>query len=290
MQEDASYPFLRPPARSPRATATHCPGHLVRKDDYLLTRPLRYFLRRSAWLTLLFSLTLIPSLSSAQQKQSDNQNAQNDVRDPYWQFGLFAAGGFVPNYYIRQSETLTNGQADTLTSNIQLDLWSAGFLGGRMITGFHGSKLFRGRTEAMLEVIPFWLAQYPHQTITITNSAYGTQETNPNFGPVDKYGASITPFLIRYNFQHQASSRILPWTQLGGGLLWTNHKFPYEVGSTSVINFTPQGGIGFSTFLRRRQSIDLALKIIHISSAGLGDNNPGINYSLQFSAGYSWWK
>ncbi len=31
MLEDASYPFLRPPARSPRATATFCPGHLVRK-------------------------------------------------------------------------------------------------------------------------------------------------------------------------------------------------------------------------------------------------------------------
>ena len=30
MQEDASYPFLRPPARSPRATATLCPGHPMR--------------------------------------------------------------------------------------------------------------------------------------------------------------------------------------------------------------------------------------------------------------------
>ena len=79
--------------------------------------------------------------------------------------------------------------------------------------------------------------------------------------------------------------------QLGGGLLWTNHKFPYGVaGSTSVINFTPQGGVGVSTFLRRHQSVDLAMKVVQITSAGLGDYNPGIEYSFQFAAGYSWWK
>jgi len=84
--------------------------------------------------------------------------------------------------------------------------------------------------------------------------------------------------------------RTLPWMQLGGGLLWTNHKFPLLGGSTSVINFTPQVGIGESIFIRKRQSLDFAIKAVHISNAGLGDNNPGINATLQFSMGYSWWR
>lgn len=37
-------------------------------------------------------------------------------------------------------------------------------------------------------------------------------------------------------------------------------------------------------------SAGIAVKFIHISSAGLGDNNPGIDYTIQFAAGFSWWK
>jgi lipid A 3-O-deacylase len=32
------------------------------------------------------------------------------------------------------------------------------------------------------------------------------------------------------------------------------------------------------------------LNVVHISSASLGDKNPGVNSSLLFSVGYSWWK
>jgi hypothetical protein len=32
------------------------------------------------------------------------------------------------------------------------------------------------------------------------------------------------------------------------------------------------------------------MKVIHISNASLGDHNPGLNFTFQFSAGYSWWK
>ena len=58
----------------------------------------------------------------------------------------------------------------------------------------------------------------------------------------------------------------------------------------SVWNFTPQGGIGAHYFIRPRRSIDLGVNAVHISSASLGDRNPGVNASLQFSLGYSWWK
>jgi hypothetical protein len=29
---------------------------------------------------------------------------------------------------------------------------------------------------------------------------------------------------------------------------------------------------------------------VHISNASLGDSNPGVNATVQFQIGYSWWK
>ena len=99
--------------------------------------------------------------------------------------------------------------------------------------------------------------------------------------------------------------------QGAGGLLWTNHKYPAYGGvpicttacttttsygdngpndDTSVWNFTPQFGVGAHYFLNAHRSVDLGANAIHISSASLGDRNPGINASVQFTLGYSWWK
>ena len=92
------------------------------------------------------------------------------------------------------------------------------------------------------------------------------------------------------------------WGQAAGGLLWTNHKYPAFGGppynsqndgpnaDASVFNFTPQGGVGIHYFIRPRRSIDFSANGIHISSASLGDRNPGVNASVQFSLGYTWWK
>ena len=52
----------------------------------------------------------------------------------------------------------------------------------------------------------------------------------------------------------------------------------------------PQGGIGFHYFTREKRSIDVGLNAVHISSASLGDKNPGVNASLQLQIGYTFWK
>ncbi len=113
-------------------------------------------------------------------------------------------------------------------------------------------------------------------------------------------GVSVTPIILRWNFA--GTRRITPWAQAAGGLLWTNHKFPafgspvLNLGNdgpntdSSVWNFTPQGGIGLHYFLSATRSIDLGANAVHISSASLGDKNPGVNASVQFSIGYTWWK
>jgi hypothetical protein len=85
-------------------------------------------------------------------------------------------------------------------------------------------------------------------------------------------------------------------------MIWTNHKYPGVGGppydeindgysaNTSVWNFTPQFGVGMHYFITPRRSIDFGANAVHISSSSLGDTNPGVNASIQFSAGYTWWK
>jgi hypothetical protein len=126
-------------------------------------------------------------------------------------------------------------------------------------------------------------------------------------------GASVTPIILRWNFTH--GRRMMPWVQGAGGLVWTDHKYPgfgvppsagagiygppesvYLLANdgpnteTSVWNFTPQFGVGVHYFVRARRSIDVSANAVHISSSSLGDKNPGVNASVQFSIGYSWWK
>ena len=125
------------------------------------------------------------------------------------------------------------------------------------------------------------------------------------------HGISITPAILRWNFA--GYRRWAPWVQGAGGVLWTNHKYPAFGGppefgdgtvtssggsfnfndsnaDTSVWNFTPQFGVGAHYFVSAKRSIDFGANAIHISSASLGDRNPGVNASVQFTLGYSWWK
>ncbi len=251
---------------------------------------LLFQMHRSSTCVLLLGAFLL-TFPGVFRETANAQNLPHPVTTlSQWQYGVFAAGGFAPSYQISNSYASYGGSIDTFTANVKLDFWNAGLAGGRMLSGVHGPSPLRGRAEAMLEIMPFWLARYPKQNLVFTQSQQNGTATQPGFGPVDMHGASVTPFLLRWNFQRHSDSRILPWAQIGWGFLWTNHKFPTAVlGSTSVINFTPQLGAGLSAFVRKRQSLDLAVKLVHIYSVSLGDYDPGIT-TLQFAAGYSWWK
>jgi lipid A 3-O-deacylase len=138
---------------------------------------------------------------------------------------------------------------------------------GKVLTPELGHGLLKGNFEYAVEVFPFW------------------QSYTPKF--------------------QKASCFAVPTagtTFIGPGLLWTNHKYP-AFGSNvlnltndgpnsdaSVFNFTPQGGVGFHYFVKDRRSVDFSANAVHISSASLGDKNPGVNASVQFSLGYTWWK
>lgn len=179
---------------------------------------------------------------------------------------------------------------------------------GRVLTPQVGPGLLKGDFEYGVEVFPLWQSYTPKfQRIScIYNAPLPTGQTGPVCSAPYTVGGTFTgvsvmPIILRWNFTH--GERWMPWIQGAGGLVWTNHKYPAfgdsnpndpsETGpsaDTSVWNFTPQFGVGTHYFIRPRRSIDVSANAVHISSASLGDKNPGVNASVQLSIGYSWWK
>ena len=174
---------------------------------------------------------------------------------------------------------------------------AAGVRGGKILTAPWGPAWMRGQFEYAAEIMPFWQAYTPaphFQTVHYTFDGI-PQTAQVLVGGGTFTGASITPIILRWDLK--PGKRIAPWVQGAGGLIWTNHKFPPTFlvpegtpGGTSVFNFTPQFGIGFHYFVKPKQSISFAANAVHISSASLGDTNPGVNASVQFQIGYTWWK
>lgn len=198
-----------------------------------------------------------------------------------WEWGPFFQGGKGVGYLIDEYKLL-----------------SAGVRLGKVITGEHLPGLLRGQFEYAGELMPYWeaLTPPPHlQELTYINpitKQHGTYYAP--YGGGHYHGASLTPIILRWDFQPRG--RWAPWFQGAGGLIYTTHKFPPDVlvphgtpGGTSVWNFSPQGGIGVQYFVRPNQSLMLEANGVHISSASLGDKNPGVNASVQFQIGYTWW-
>lgn len=170
---------------------------------------------------------------------------------------------------------------------------AAGFQAGKVLTPVLHAGMLSGQFELGANIMPLWLAftPAPHQQLFVVNG-------RPFYQPVGGgtyAGVSLTPVILRWNFA--SSRRVQPWFQGAGGLIYTPHKFPPDVlvqhgqpGGTSVWNFSPQGGMGIHYFVRPNRSIDLGVNAVHISSASLGDKNPGVNASLQVQVGYTFWK
>jgi lipid A 3-O-deacylase len=176
---------------------------------------------------------------------------------------------------------------------------SAGFQGGKALTPVVHAGIFSGQFELGANIMPLWQAYTPpagQQTYSYPLPGGGTGYSVGPFGGGTYYGASLTPVIFRWNFLTK-SQHFQPWFQAAGGLIYTTHKFPPDLlvphgtpGGTSVINFSPQGGGGFHYFTRSRRSIDVGVNGVHISSASLGDRNPGVNASIQVQVGYTFWK
>jgi lipid A 3-O-deacylase len=139
--------------------------------------------------------------------------------------------------------SVPGGRGDTSAFN-------AGFRYGWVITGPHLPGFLRGRFEYALDAVPVFFAFQPANTA---------------------YGAGFDPLGLKWNFVRHG--RISPYLELTGGVLFTNHDVP---ASTNNVNFMDQAALGMH-ILGPRRNVSLELRYMHISNAGLGNLNPGVN-------------
>jgi len=172
----------------------------------------------------------------------------------------------------------------------------AGVHAGKVLYHNRAQGKLKGNFEYAVELFPYWQSFTPQfqraNCVGVPNS--NIISCSPLFTVGGTYsGVTATPIILRWNFD--GNRRFSPWVQGAGGLLWTNHKYP-AFGST-ILNLQNDGpnadtsvGVGFHYFVKPGRSIDFGANAVHISSASLGDRNPGVNASVQLSLGYSFWK
>jgi lipid A 3-O-deacylase len=165
-----------------------------------------------------------------------------------WDYGFWAGGGF----------SVPGGTKDTQALNGGVRL-------GKVLTDDAGSGFIRGNFEWSADLIPFY---YLWQPAPAKNAL----------------GEGVNPLNLKWNFTH--SKRVIPFAELGGGFLFTNHAVPLN---TSHFNFMTHGAFGFQFFNDSRRAIMANVQFQHISNAGLSEPNPGIN-TVQFQLGVNWFK
>jgi hypothetical protein len=219
----------------------------------------------------------IPALAQSPSGDADHPASAVLATLP-WEWGPFFQGG--------------SGVGDRASYKFT----AAGVRLGKVLTDQHLKGIFRGQFELAGEIMPYWQAftPAPHlQPQTCYDVTAGLSYSCPvPVGGGTFTGVSLTPVILRWDFKPHR--RFAPWFQGAGGLIYTTHKFPPNVlepdGGTSVWNFSPQGGIGFHYFVRPGRAITFAANGVHISSASLGDRNPGVNASVSFQIGYTFFK
>lgn len=245
---------------------------------------MKYFFRSfPAWLALsiLGSLFVLPAGAQARTASlaSPAETPATTMAHYPWEFGPFMQGGVG-----------TENRSD-------YHFTAAGVKFGKVVLGPALPGLLRGRFEYDVEFMPYWQAFTPKGGMRLAPvrqaDGHYTNELLPHGGGTFT-GLSITPIILRWDFVPRG--HWAPFVQGGGGMIYTTHKFPPDVlvphgtmGGTSVWNFTPQFGVGVNYFISPRRSIYFEANAIHISSSSLGDKNPGVNASVQFQLGYSWW-
>lgn len=165
-----------------------------------------------------------------------------------WDYGFWAGGGV----------SVPGGTKDTQAIN-------AGVRLGKVLTDDLGGSFVRGNFEWSADLIPLY---YLWQPAPAKNA----------------YGEGFNPVNLKWNFTK--SPRIVPFLELGGGVLFTNHKVPVN---TSRVNFLTHGTLGFQFFNNDRRALTANVLYQHISNAGLTVPNPGIN-TIQFQVGVNWFK
>ena len=172
-------------------------------------------------------------------------------------------GQAARNWDVSLWTSVATGEENT-NSFAEAQIFTAGFLVGRMLTGEIGNGWRLGRLEYAVDVAPVVIQLNPRSI----------------------YGVALDPLILRWNSSLH-KGRIKPYLELGGGGVHTNANFP--AGETSSFNFTARGGGGILVAAKGPHALDIGCRWWHISNANLGVRNPEFN-GVQFSVGWHWFK
>ncbi|MGA8618644.1 MAG: acyloxyacyl hydrolase [Candidatus Sulfotelmatobacter sp.] len=141
--------------------------------------------------------------------------------------------------------------------------FNVGLRYGWVITGPHWPELLRGRFEYTVDAIPVYLIFQPANTA---------------------YAAGFDPLGLKWNFERRG--RFSPFFELSGGALFSYHDIPTY---TNTVNFSPSAAVG-THILGEKYNWSIEVRYLHISNAGLGRFNPGLN-TVQVRVGVGrFWK
>jgi hypothetical protein len=152
-------------------------------------------------------------------------------------------GGHEVQLWVAGGHSVAGG-----TKNI--GLFNAGLRYGWILTGPHLPGFLRGRFEYAVDAVPAFLVFQPANTA---------------------YGAGFSPLGLKWNFERHGW--LSPYLELNGGMLFTDHNVP---AGTNSVNFTSAAALG-THILGAKYNWSLELRYLHISNAGLGNYNPGLN-------------
>ena len=144
------------------------------------------------------------------------------------------------------------------------EAFNLGFRYGWVITGPHLPGIFRGRFEYTVDAIPVYLIFQPTQTA---------------------YAGGFDPLGLKWDFERRG--RFSPYFELSGGVLFSRRDIP---SFTNNVNFSPSAALG-THILGEKYNWSVEVRYLHISNAGLGNYNPGLNtVQVRLGVGRFWKK
>ena len=95
------------------------------------------------------------------------------------------------------------------------------------------------------------------------------------------FGATAAGGSVLFKYNFLGFGRWMPFWDLGLGMLWTNLA-PRIPEQSTPFNFVMESGPGVQYFATERVALTLGVRFHHISNAGLGDRNKGLNSTLGY--------
>lgn len=162
----------------------------------------------------------------------------------------FSSGQAGPEQGGHDFQIWAGGGHSVPGGTLHTGVFNAGLRYGWILTGPHLPGVLRGRFEYAVDAVPLFLVFQPANTA---------------------YGVGFNPLGLKWNFERRG--RWSPYLELGGGVLAANRNVP---ALTNKVNFTPSAALG-THILGAKYNWSLEVRYLHVSNAGLGKFNPGLN-------------